>query len=179
MKKLFLFCVANVLSFGYVFAQDDAKPASDINIGVTAGFLSVTEKAKAESEGLSYSQSDSGFYVGLLAEFELSDKLNLQPELLYANVAETSLIYVPLQLEYFVTDKLFLLGGPQATIFLDDVPQGINEFGLDLFFGIGFDIDENFFLEGRYAFELTNRVNTDLDITDRINSLMIGIGYKF
>ena len=45
------------------------------------------------------------------------------------------------------------------------------------------DINENFFIDARYSLEVTNRIG-DLpglpdNISGKINSLQIGVGYKF
>ena len=96
------------------------------------------------------------------------------------------MLYVPIMAKYYIGDSQFnLQAGPQAAIILDEV-GGMNAFGLDLGFGAGFDITENFFLEARYAFEVTNRMGDEFaeafpesDAKVRINTLQVGVGYKF
>ncbi|MEZ4802750.1 MAG: outer membrane beta-barrel protein [Gelidibacter sp.] len=151
--------------------------AQDTKFGLVAGFLSISERAKAED--IAVSSSESGFYVGGLVDIQISEKFHVQPEVLYANVAETGFLYFPVLAKFYVADKFSLLAGPQASLFLDEVPEDFNSFGLDLTFGAVYDINEHFFVEARYGLEITNRYNGSLDITDRLNSLNVGLGYKF
>ena len=56
--------------------------------------------------------------------------------------------------------------------------------GVDISFGAGLDISSNLFLEARYALEVTNRVsaadnNNPGNPKARINTLQIGLGYRF
>ncbi|HLT52783.1 MAG TPA: porin family protein, partial [Flavobacteriaceae bacterium] len=151
--------------------------AQTTKFGVTAGFTNITERAK--SDEISYSQSEAGFYIGALADFTVSEKFHIQPQALYANAAESSFLYIPVLAKYYAAEKLFLLAGPQANIFLEETPEEINSVGIDLTFGLGYEINENFFIEARYSFEMTNRYTGDFDITDRLNTLHVGVGYKF
>jgi hypothetical protein len=87
--------------------------------------------------------------------------------------------------------------GPQGSFSFED-KQGlpINTFGLDLSFGAGYDFNENFYLEARYAFELTNRTpdgfeaefingefdpvfQQNIDVKTVLNSIHLTIGYRF
>ena len=56
--------------------------------------------------------------------------------------------------------------------------------GIDLGFGLGYNINEHFFVEAKYYHEVTNRfkdheLHMSNDLKEGINSLMIGVGYKF
>jgi opacity protein-like surface antigen len=48
---------------------------------------------------------------------------------------------------------------------------------------MGFDITKNFFIDGRYSFELTNRSSDSTEDTggDKLtyNTFHVGLGYKF
>ena len=83
--------------------------------------------------------------------------------------------------KYYISESGFqLMAGPQANFILDSF-EGENSFGLDLTFGAAYDIDEHFFIEARYSFELTNRIEDggDYDVSGKYNTLFVGIGYKF
>ena len=105
----------------------------------------------------------------------------------YANVKESNMLYVPLMARYYVQNSAFnIQAGPQTAYILD--AEGLNRFGLDLGFGAGYVIDENFFLEARYAFELTNRFKElepvwgeilEGELKGKVNSFLVGMGYKF
>ncbi len=126
-------------------------------------------------------------YGGILLDIGVINKLHIQPEVLYVNADETNFLYVPVLVKYYVAPKFNLQGGSQANFVLDETFDEFNTFGLDLTFGAGFDITKSFFVEARYSFEVTNRVDQALafgdilvdNITSRFNSLTVGIGYKF
>ncbi|PHR92054.1 MAG: OmpW family protein [Leeuwenhoekiella sp.] len=174
MKKITLLLLV-ALSTSSLFAQET-------KFGLTAGFLNAEVKVSADNQG-SFSDSDSGFYVGALADIDLNGALHLQPEVLYGNINDSGVLYIPVFLKYYISESGFhLMGGPQATIDLEANEEGYNNLGVDAAFGLGYDINESFFINARYAFELTNRIS-DLQgadgVTARINSLQIGVGYKF
>lgn len=146
--------------------------------GVMAGYTNITAKAKAQ--GLSLSQSESGFFIGGVADFTISEKFHIQPEVLYANASEMNFLYIPVLAKYMVSTDFSVLAGPQANLVLDDMQEGFNSFGIDLTFGANYKITENFFLEGRYGFEITNRVTDGgSDLKGSYNTLHIGVGYMF
>ena len=153
--------------------------AQNVDFGVQAGFanLRISEKAS----GYSLSENESGFYVGFLADFHLDGNWHIQPSANYMRIKETSFLTVPVLAQYYIEDSgFFVQAGPQANFILEDV--NINTVGLDAAFGVGYHIDEHFFLDARYAFEVTNRYSGDDyfdDIKARLNTLNIGIGYKF
>ena len=157
MKKIILSAIA-LCAFGFANAQD-------MKFGVKGGYNS------ASSDG--GGGSASGFYAGGFAEFEMSDKLVLQPGLNYhtfsANGASTSALSIPVLFKYNVADKINLLAGPSLFYSLESEAVDKTRFGLDL--GGSYDITENIFVEPRYSLGLTGEVKT--------NVLLIGVGYKF
>ena len=173
MKKLLFIALVAICGAFSVNAQT-AK------FGVKAGYTNITEKIKFD--GGSISGSDSGFYVGGLVDITLDESFHIQPELIYSNAADVSFLYVPLLAKYYISDSGFqLMAGPQANFVLDQAPEGYNGFGLDLTFGVAYDIDEHFFIDVRYSFELTNRLKDggEVDVTDKFQTLFVGLGYKF
>ena len=160
--------------------------AQNVDFGVQAGYTNV--EIEATVQGTQVSESASGFYVGFLTDFQLSENWHLQPSVNYFNVEETNFLSIPVLVQYYIDNSDFYLqAGPQGTIALEDDPV-TNAFGLDAAFGAGYHITENFFLEARYGIELTNRYTSDsmshaqeydLDINSGVNTLMVGIGYKF
>lgn len=170
-----------------------ASFGQEVNFGVQAGYTNIEGKSSNSYENVSYSGNSSGFYVGALADFTLSESFHLQPSVNYANAEETNFLIVPVMAQYYIENSGFYLqAGPQATFMLEDTSiQGIdlmNTFGLDLAFGVGYEINSNFFVEARYSFELTNRYSKEvkdmadaqgMDVDSHINALSIGLGYKF
>ena len=172
MKKFLL--IAAIAVCGMFSAN-----AQDAKFGAKVGYTNITAKADY-GEG-SVSVSESGFYIGALADFTVNESFHVQPEINYANVEETNFLYIPVLAKYYISESGFqLMAGPQANFILDSF-EGENSFGLDLTFGAAYDIDEHFFIEARYSFELTNRIEDggDYDVSGKYNTLFVGIGYKF
>jgi opacity protein-like surface antigen len=157
MKKIILSAVA-VFAFGFANAQDakfGAKGGLDL-VSVSGGGGSVT-----------------GFAVGGFAEFNLSDKVVLQPGLNYHTASEggMSLNYlsIPVIAKFNVAEKINLLAGPSLYYLLESGATDKTTFNLD--FGASYDINDNLFIEPRYSAGLTGDF--------KVNHFLIGLGYKF
>ena len=177
MKKTF-FILLLIIGFGFSNAQD-------VKFGLTAGYLNGGLVGKVEFEGLEVKEtsSESGFYLGAVVDITFSDALGLQPELLYLNVSEGDFLQIPLNLKYYPANQFYVMGGPQFTITLNEVLEGERSVNIGLGTGLGFDITENFFVQGRYSFQLNNYLK-DASIefgsaSIRLNTLTVGVGYKF
>ncbi|EDP70083.1 hypothetical protein FBALC1_11137 [Flavobacteriales bacterium ALC-1] len=157
MKKLFLAAFA-VFAFANVNAQE--------GFSVKAGFNSVTASAG------SVSATESGFYLGLGYQLELSEDIDVEPAVLYSAVSDLNSLYIPIMFKYGISDEFSIMAGPQVNYLLEDVPQG--EFGLDIAAGLAYNISEEFYAEAKYGLQVSRDLG-DLDL----NSLMIGVGYRF
>lgn len=177
MKKILLFAA------GMLFTIQTYAQKTDF--GVTAGYLNIN--AASTSGIYDESENASGFYVGFLADIPLSEAFYLQPSVNYGNAEEANLLSIPVMLKYYIADSGFnVLAGPQANIILDERPGTVKALGIDLGFGAGYDINENFFLQAKYFLELTNRFKDDImglpegvEFDYNVNTLFIGVGYKF
>lgn len=170
MKKMLFAVVIAVLGITNVVAQD-------IDFGVTAGYLNAN--AKVSISDVSVTASESGFYIGGIADIAVSEKFNIQSELLYANVDGSSGVMLPIMVKYYVSEKFNIQAGPHFDIATESVPEDFTSIGISLAAGLGYDLSENFFIEGRYSFQLNDYYTGDLDLETTTNSLLIGIGYKF
>lgn len=137
----------------------------------------------------------AGFYVGLLGNFMLTEKLYAQPEVLYTNVGGDGGIVIPLVAKYYIAEQFNLQAGPQFEFLLDvsDVEDiTIKKSGVSLALGAGFDIDEKFAIQATYSIGLTDYIDTNISdlIPDdiigsilnpelKINSFKVGLVYKF
>ena len=185
MIKKLLFITALVFSVN-CFGQQ-------VDFGLQAGYTNVEGKSSNSLDDFSYSGSSSGFYLGVLADIEFSEQFHLQPSVNYANADETSLLVIPVMVQYYIENSGFYVqAGPQATLILENTSLNgvdiLNTFGLDAAFGAGYQITENFFVEAKYSLELTNRFSNDIkdaaeienvDVDSQLNALSIGVGYKF
>lgn len=121
MKKVLLSAVA-VMAFMSVSAQET-------KFGVKAGVNLSTLTGDAED-----AKSLVGFHVGGFAEFKLTDKFSIQPEILYSTQGaksegsglgfsfedKTHLSYlnIPVMAKYYVAEKFSLEAGPQIGFLL-------------------------------------------------------------
>lgn len=174
MKKLLLIAVIAILGIGNVNAQE-AK------FGLVGGFHNLS--IKASESGTSLSVDGQGFYVGISGEFNLSETLNLQTELQFANASKdgesTDLVVLPVMVKYYVSEKINLQAGPQFDFVVSE-SEGINVFGLGLGIGAGYDINENFYLNTRYTFGLSNRLeDAPSNVSVKFNVFQAGLGYRF
>lgn len=121
MKKIILVAVA-ILAFGSANAQ--AK------FGVKAG-LNLADLSESGSGSGTDFKSYIGFHIGGFAEFKLSDKIALQPELLYSTQGakfdmysadldangnftfKLAYINIPVMFKYYASEKFSLEAGPQ------------------------------------------------------------------
>lgn len=118
------------------------------------------------------STSELGFYLGGGYTFETNGEIFIEPSVLVSIVDDLTSLYIPVMAKYYVADQFNIQAGPQINYLLEDVDNGA--FGIDLGFGAGYDISDQFFIEARYAFEIIR----DLD-GGNINTLTAGVGYRF
>jgi len=188
MKKLNLFLSFLILTVFSTSAQDDNENSKTVTFGAKAGYTTIILKVKVDSE--SDSDDISGFYIGTFANIPLSQKLDLQPELLYSTYSEdgenTGVLQLPILLKYNVDDRFGLVVGPQLDFLTDDDDAaGIKRVGVGIAGGIAFDITDELFMDARYSFGLYDRLSSGLpgfeefDVKTYFNYLHIGLGYRF
>ena len=178
MKKLFLIATVAILGFTNVNAQEPS-------FGLKAGFNSLSIRVSVE--GISDSESASGFYIGAFGEFQVSEKFDIQTELQFVSVSEdgesSSVLALPIMAKVNVANKLSAVAGPQLGFLLDDDAEGIKKFGIGLGAGLAFDITDDIFIDGRYVLGLNNRLEESnvegFDLDAKFNYLQFGLGYRF
>ncbi|MDC6386897.1 PorT family protein [Flagellimonas taeanensis] len=170
MKRIVLATVA-------VIALAFSAQAQDVRFGATAGYLNA--RASVKADGLSISASESGFYVGAVADFMVSESFSVQPELLFASIDESNGLLLPILGKFAISEKFNFQVGPQLVFSLEDTPEDFSSVEFDIAGGIGYDINEDFFIEARYSFQINNSYTGSEDVKVRGNYLTIGMGYKF
>lgn len=169
MKNIFL-SVAAFLAFGFVNAQET-------KFGLKAG--ADFANAHGKIDGDSYQDAETGFYAGAFADITVSDKFHIQPELLYVSVNDLDQIQIPVLAKFPVVEDLSLLAGPNVG-FLLNADEGFKtlNFGLDL--GLSFDLNEDFSLDGKYNFGLSNLIEGgNSDFSSKLSGFFFGLSYKF
>lgn len=185
MKKLLVITAIAVLGLN-VNAQDEKEMISS-KFGAKAGFNSTS--LRVSFDGTSASESVSGFYVGVFGEFEVSDKLDIQPELQFVNVSEdgenSGFLLLPVLAKFNASEDFSVLAGPQLDYLLDEEDGGLSRLGVGLAAGLAYNIDENFIIDARYSLGLSNRTSDDIeefegfDFKTTFNYIQVGLGYKF
>ncbi|WP_412560687.1 porin family protein [Winogradskyella sp. MIT101101] len=185
MKKITISAIMAFFSVIAINAQDDSNISStDFQYGLKAGYNSFIERFSLDGD--SVSASGSGFYIGFFTDFSISEKFNFQPELLYVLVTHDNVngdvLVLPLMGKYNIKENFSIQFGPQFDYILEKDTEGIKRLGLGLAIGAGFDISQDLFMDMRYSFGLTDRLDEEYDNLDakfKINYLQIGLGYRF
>lgn len=167
MKKL---VVIAIFVFGITLSVNAQE-----GFAVKAGINSVSAKVDLGAFGGNVSNSELGFYVGGGYNFELDDTWSIEPSALLSIVSDLTALYIPIMAKYEVAESITIQAGPQVNYLLEDVPDGA--FGLDLAIGGGYEINDNWFVEARYGFEISR--GGDFGGAVDYNTFTIGGGYRF
>ncbi|MCF7560825.1 PorT family protein [Sabulilitoribacter multivorans] len=139
-----------------------------------------SSKSSSAFQQIKNTTSESGFFIGIyFTDIELSEKLELQPEIDFVGIKDLNQLQAPVLVKYGVAEKFDVLAGPNFGYLLD-APDGIKSFNLGVDVGAAYEFVENFNLNARYGFGLTNLLeNTAGDASSKLSGFQIGIGYKF
>lgn len=167
MKKL---GVIAMFALGVTFSVQAQE-----GFAVKAGINNVTASTDLGAFGGNISNSELGFYVGGGYNFELDETWSIEPSALISIVSDLTSLYIPVMVKYEVAESFTVQAGPQINYLLEDVPDGA--LGIDLAVGAGYQIDDNWFVEARYGFEVM-RGGDYGEVVD-LNTLTVGAGYRF
>ena len=181
MKKLVLSAAVALLAL--------TVSAQEISYGVLGGFNSTSVKISGLGSGFNSTSSETGFAIGGFADIELSDKISLQPEVMYVAVKDFNTVGLNVIGKYNVTEEINVQLGPQLGFNSGDVVDAydvltdgdFSKIDLAVAFGAGYDINENIFVQARYALGLNNHF-TGSDIGDAkftVSSFGLSVGYRF
>lgn len=135
--------------------------------------------AKANFDGIKISDNETGFYIGVLTKFEMSESLNIRPEANFISIKDLNQIQIPVLAEVGISEKFNLMAGPSFG-FLLDTEEGEKSFNFGLDFGLSYDITEKFLVEARYNLGLSNLVDdNEFNATLKLHGLFFGVGYMF
>lgn len=171
MKKLILSFLV-VIAFGTVNAQD-------MKFGVKAGanFSNLTGDADVDGR--------TGFYIGGLVDFGISEKFHVQPEILYSmeggKDAELDFVRIPIMAKYYLMDGLNIQAGPMLGFKIgaeDGLDEVTKSFDYGLGFGAAYELPIGVFFDLRYNLGLSNI--SDFDGEDvGTTAFQVGLGYRF
>ena len=164
--------------------------AQDMKFGVKGGLNMSSNSEEGASSLLA-------FQLGGFAEFKVSDKFAVQPELMYSaqgakfsaggvSITENlNYINIPVMAKYYVADAFSLELGPQIGFLMSAKVEGVDfkefcnstDFGLNL--GAGYNLNETMSLGLRYNMGLTNVLKDQVDGSSKNSSVQLSFGYKF
>lgn len=196
MKKLILSALT-VCVFTLSNAQEVPKTINglDVTFGVKAGLNLSTLVGDAQNVSMK-----PGFHIGGMAELELTEKLSVQPEILYslqgARVDDgtgsnynynLSYITLPVIGKYYVTEGLSLEAGPQIGVLISakskiDGKSYNNkkntssiDFGANI--GAGYKMDSGLNFSLRYSLGLANTYDGPGNSNLTNATLQLSVGY--
>lgn len=179
MKKVILVLFVLLGAIHLTSAQGGVK------IGATGGLLNNNTDISISALGFNIANIDAinktGFYIGLLADIEATEKFHVQPELTYGSAGDLSFFYLPIMAKFYIAEGFHIQAGPQFSFStnLDDIKEAIRDIegvlgsnadlddvlktvAAELGFGAGYDISDKFMVQARYAFALTDRYDGPL-----------------
>ncbi|MDD2985767.1 porin family protein [Flavobacterium sp.] len=171
MKKIILTIMA--------FAAFGTANAQDIKFGVKAGANFSNFTGDADVDGR------TGFYIGGLADFTVSEKFHVQPEVLYSmeggKDAELDFVRIPIMAKYYVMDGLNLQAGPMLGFKIggeDGLDEATKSLDYGLGFGAAYELPIGVFFDLRYNLGLANISDNDMfDLGT--TAFQVGLGYRF
>jgi hypothetical protein len=178
MKKL-LFTFALILCSVVVFSQ---------KFGAKAGVNFATFGADATNQEIR-----TAFHIGGYAQFPLSDKITLQPELLFNSLGEGSsnwtmnYLSIPVIFAYNFNEKFSVHAGPYLGILMSadvdgtDVKDEMSGTDIGLNLGVGYNLGK-INLYGRYSTGFSNILDNDAIFgSAKLNNVafQFGVGYTF
>ncbi|MRI00954.1 outer membrane beta-barrel protein [Kriegella sp. EG-1] len=188
MRKQSILAVLIFMTFTITNAQDFA-------FGVKGGLNLASIGGNAYTgTGLGGLSSKVSFHVGGVVEIPISEKIAVQPELLYSSQGSSWAFYgasdnlkldyvnLPVMVKYYIIKGLSAEAGPLAGFLLSTNADKEDFKSIDLAFGIGasYKISDNLFAGLRYNKGIMN-INNDANINgnSQNNVFQIFAGYAF
>ena len=179
MKKIILSVMA-VFAFGFANAQG----SDAIKFGVKGGFTSSNFAGDVTSD------PTTGFYVGGLVDFHVTETFHVQPELLYsaegAKDAKVNFLRIPIMAKYYIVNGFSLQAGPELAFKAggDVISDYLKSMDFGLGIGAGYEMSSGLMFDARYNLGLADLndfpAGSGLE-TAKITttSFNIGLGYRF
>ncbi|NJX15375.1 outer membrane beta-barrel protein [Tamlana crocina] len=162
-----------------IFLITASTQAQELNLAATAGYLNLNSIFKVDGEKWDLDFDSSGFYIGAQSEFEITDEINLKPELLVAINNEGNTLYLGFLGGYEITEEFSVLAGPSINYLLEEVVDNYSKLGVFITFGAEYSFTEKIYAQAKYGVQLNNFYTGTADLSSKINFLLFGVGYKF
>jgi opacity protein-like surface antigen len=175
MKKILLLVLILSTSF-YGFSQEG-------KFGVRAG-LNISN---LDFDGISLPDNThrNGFVIGFFAEYALSNKVSITPELQFSaegakpEYLQLDYIQMPILFNFKLSPKMFFNIGPQVGLKINKVDDGIRNFAYSGVGGLSYNVTPMIFVDARYTYGISNIFDEDLGIKAKNSTMQFGVGYKF
>ncbi|WP_291118202.1 porin family protein [Flavobacterium sp. UBA6135] len=178
MKK-FMICFMALFVFGWTQAQEQ-EPVFGFKSG--ANFSNFSGDADADMR--------TGYYFGFLADFSISEKFHLQPEVLYSiegGDGDVDLginyIKVPVMAKYYVAEGFSLQAGPYLSVLTStvesDFKDALKTLDYGLGFGLGYEFKNGLLIDGRFNLGLANIYDGEGAASVQNTAIQVGLGYRF
>lgn len=190
MKKILLLSAFAMFSF-YGFSQNALY---GVRAGVNVSNLNYEPQVPSSVKNM----HRNGFVIGFFAEYQVSGKLSFAPEiqfsaegakdesLLIAGLDEEraystriNYIQLPLFFKYQVSESIAIGLGPQASLKAHSYEDAMQNLAFSGLAGIEYKLSEEFFLDLRYSYGLTNVFDDKANLEAKNENLQIGFGLKF
>lgn len=173
MKKTTLVLLTILLTSITMYSQKT-------RIGLTTGVLNAGGRVVFDNDQV-VNNNRQGIYGGIVLDVGITNRINLETEIDYLIAGNTNFLQAPLLVKFYMgnTDFYFQLGG-LYTYTLDEVSEGIGRSNIGVAFGAGFDINERVNLHARFAPQLNDFQEEEVNniVSTKINYLNIGVAYK-
>lgn len=179
MKKILFILVSCVLFTLSAHAQK-------VRYGVKAGFSYANVKVKN-------SNADDllGLNAGVFAQYDLSSRFSIQPELLFTQGGakgdyklRLNYLTLPVMGKFRIINNLTIEVGPQVGYLIsarsdgENLTKGFEEFSFALNFGLGYKIMKHILVDIRYVQDFKN-INAVTDVNMKNQMLQLAVGYIF
>jgi hypothetical protein len=130
-------------------------------------------------------QHRNGFAFAGFVDFEFNDKIGLRTELQWsaeggkAEQIRADYLHLPILLNVSLSERFSFQVGPQPSLKTWNDYDGFSTFALSGVVGIEFMITDEFFIDARASYGLTNIIDQDLSSFEAKNNvLQFGFGMK-
>lgn len=127
----------------------------------------------------------NGFAIGFFAEYKVSGDLSFAPEIQFSaegakeEFIRIDYIQLPLLLKYQLSESLSIGLGPQVGLKGHDYEDGQQNLAFSGLGGLEYKLSDEFFLDLRYSYGLTNIFDDDTNLEAKNTNIQIGFGLKF
>lgn len=188
MKHALLTFVLGVFLSSFIYAQDDQSNENSTVFGFKAGVnLSYMFHKFGPAEN---KRNNTGFYIGSAVNIPFSERISIQPEILFSSTEyidgpkKLNQLHLPVLTTYEVLPDFYLCLGPELQYVLKKGESNLdNEFIKRLLFGgvfgMSYEFTNNFQIQTRYTYTFTKGWNMNPTSYHRINFVQIGLVYFF